>query len=87
MGFYFRKSANFGPFRVNLSKSGLGYSVGGRGFRTGRSATGRHYTRLSVPGTGIGYQARRGCALAMAAGVAVAGGAAAVGAICIWGMS
>jgi len=27
-----RKSVNFGPFRVNLSKSGLGYSVGGRGF-------------------------------------------------------
>jgi|GEM_PF-1030933 len=32
MGFFYRKSVNFGPFRVNLSKSGLGYSVGGKGF-------------------------------------------------------
>jgi Protein of unknown function (DUF4236) len=28
MGFFYRKSVNFGPFRVNLSKSGVGYSVG-----------------------------------------------------------
>jgi hypothetical protein len=28
MGFYYRKSVNLGPFRVNLSRSGLGYSVG-----------------------------------------------------------
>ena len=33
MGFRYRKSMNFGPFRANLSKSGLGYSLGGRGFR------------------------------------------------------
>jgi len=33
MSFYYRKSVNLGPFRVNLSKSGVGYSVGGRGFR------------------------------------------------------
>jgi hypothetical protein len=86
MGFYFRKSANFGPFRVNLSKSGLGYSMGGRGFRTGRSATGRHYTRLSLPGTGIGYQSSKGCALTLAAGLALAaGGAAAVKVI--WGLT
>ena len=31
MGFYYRKSVNLGPFRVNIGKSGLGYSVGGRG--------------------------------------------------------
>jgi hypothetical protein len=30
MGFYYRKSVNLGPFRVNLSKSGVGYSVGGQ---------------------------------------------------------
>ena len=29
MGFTYRKSVNLGSFRVNLSKSGLGYSVGG----------------------------------------------------------
>ncbi len=27
MGFYYRKSVNLGPFRVNISKSGPGYSV------------------------------------------------------------
>ena len=35
MGFYYRKSFSAGPFRVNLSRSGGGYSLGGRGFRTG----------------------------------------------------
>lgn len=33
MGFRFRKSVNLGPLRVNFSKSGVGYSVGGKGFR------------------------------------------------------
>jgi len=28
MGFYFRKSKKFGPFRLNFSKSGIGASVG-----------------------------------------------------------
>jgi hypothetical protein len=28
MGFYIRKSLGFGPFRLNLSKSGIGVSVG-----------------------------------------------------------
>ena len=27
MGFSYRKSVNLGPFRVNLSQSGFGYSV------------------------------------------------------------
>lgn len=53
MGFYYRKSANLGPFRLNVSKSGLGFSVGGRGFRTGVSSTGRKYTSMSLPGTGL----------------------------------
>jgi hypothetical protein len=43
MGFYYRKSVNLGPFRVNLSKSGVGYSVGGRGFRVGTTARGKKY--------------------------------------------
>ena len=29
MVFFYRKSIGFGPFSVNLSKSGVGYSVGG----------------------------------------------------------
>lgn len=37
MGFYYRKSVRLGPFRVNLSSRGVGWSVGGGGFRTGVS--------------------------------------------------
>ena len=57
MGFYYRKSVKAGPFRINLSSSGIGYSVGVKGFRTGVSSRGRRYTTFSVPGTGIGYRA------------------------------
>jgi hypothetical protein len=56
MGFIFRRSITIGPFRINFSKSGVGASVGVPGFRTGISSTGRRTTRLSIPGTGIGYQ-------------------------------
>jgi hypothetical protein len=71
MGFYYRKSVNFGPFRVNLSKSGLGYSLGGRGFRTGVSGNGRRYRSFSLPGTGVGYRSygkgSAGCLVMLAA--------------------
>ncbi len=56
MGFRIRKSINVGPFRINLSKTGIGYSVGGPGFRTGVGADGRKRTTLSIPGTGLSYQ-------------------------------
>ena len=64
MGFFYRKSVNLGPFRVNLSGSGVGYSVGGRGFRVGKSSRGRRYTAFSVPGTGVGYRGK-GCLVLM----------------------
>jgi hypothetical protein len=35
MGFYLRKSVAVGPFRFNLSGSGVGMSVGVRGLRVG----------------------------------------------------
>jgi len=41
---------------MNLSTRGIGYSVGGRGFRTGISGSGRRYTSFSLPGTGFGYR-------------------------------
>ena len=41
---------------MNLSGSGIGYSVGGRGFRVGKSSRGRNYTAFSIPGTGVGYR-------------------------------
>ena len=55
MGWSYRKSVNLGPFRINLSKSGIGYSVGGRGFRTGVNSRGRRYNSFSIPGTGLRY--------------------------------
>lgn len=53
MGWGFRRSINFGPLKVNLSKSGVGYSVGTRGFRVGKDSRGRKYRSASIPGTGI----------------------------------
>jgi hypothetical protein len=43
MGFYFRKALNFGPFRLNLSRSGVGVSVGVKGARIGVSPRGQTY--------------------------------------------
>jgi O-antigen ligase len=42
MGFNFRKSIKVGPARVNISKSGVGYSFGAGGFRfTKRAGSGK----------------------------------------------
>jgi hypothetical protein len=53
MGWNLKKAFNFGPLRVNLSKKGVGYSIGVRGFRVGRDAKGQTYSQTSIPGTGI----------------------------------
>ena len=42
MGFYFRKSVRFGPFRVNFSKSGVGLSAGIPGLRLGSGPRGNY---------------------------------------------
>ena len=55
MGFHFKKSIKAGPVRVNLSKSGVGYSVGWKGFRVTQKANGGTRTTTSIPGTGISY--------------------------------
>jgi hypothetical protein len=56
MGFRFRKSFNLGlGFKVNLSKSGIGYSWGFPGYRITKTANGRTRKTYSIPGTGIGY--------------------------------
>ena len=55
MGWRFRKSRNIGPFRINFSKSGVGYSVGGKFFRWTKKANGGTRTTTSIPGTGISY--------------------------------
>lgn len=55
MGWRFRKSRNIGPFRINFSKSGVGYSVGGKFFRWTKKANGGTRTTTTIPGTGISY--------------------------------
>jgi len=72
MGWYFRRGLNFGPFRLNLSRGGVGWSVGRRGARVGVNARGRRTLHTSLPGTGIGYRTSarrgaRGCLFVLAA--------------------
>lgn len=55
MGFRFRKSFGKGPFKVTVSKSGVGYSVGSKAFRATKKAGGGTRTTASIPGTGISY--------------------------------
>ena len=55
MGFRFRKSFKVGPFRMTASKSGLSYSVGGKGFRVTKQANGKVRKTYSIPGAGISY--------------------------------
>lgn len=44
MGWYFRKSVNFGPLRLNASKSDLGMSFGVPGMRVGTGPRGNYVT-------------------------------------------
>ena len=55
MGFRYRKSIKLGGARLNLSKSGIGYSVGTKGFRVTKKAGGGTRTTASIPGTGISF--------------------------------
>lgn len=56
MGFRYRKSINLGGgFRINLSKSGIGYSWGVKGYRVTKTASGTTRRTASIPGTGISY--------------------------------
>ena len=60
MGMRFRKSFGIKGARVNLSKSGIGCSVGTKGARYTKLANGRTKTTLSVPGTGLSYVSESG---------------------------
>jgi hypothetical protein len=57
MALYFRKSIKVGPFRFNLSKSGVGMSAGVRGIRIGSGPKG-HYIRVGA--NGLFYQQKLG---------------------------
>jgi hypothetical protein len=60
MGFYIRKSIKAGPFRFNLSKSGIGVSTGIKGLRVGTGPRGNYvhmgygglYYRKTLNGSG-----------------------------------
>lgn len=61
MGWRFRKSINLGGgFRVNLSKNGIGYSWGFKGYRITKTSDGRTRRTVSIPGTGISYVEEHG---------------------------
>ncbi|MCS6990510.1 MAG: DUF4236 domain-containing protein [Chitinophagales bacterium] len=49
MPLYIRKSIAIGPLRINFSKSGIGLSVGVRGFRIGTGPRG-HYVHMGMGG-------------------------------------
>lgn len=56
LGFGFRKSFKIAPgVRLNISKSGIGASVGVKGLRYGINSRGQRRTTASIPGTGISY--------------------------------
>jgi DNA polymerase-3 subunit epsilon len=43
MGFYIRKSMSRGPVRLNISKSGIGFSFGIKGLRIGPGPKGTYF--------------------------------------------
>ena len=55
MGFRFRKTFTFGPFRTILSKSGIEGSVGFKGFRYTLRADGKRQKTTSIAGTGLSF--------------------------------
>lgn len=50
MSWYIRKSVSFGPVRFNFSKSGIGTSVGVKGFRIGIKPNGKSYVHAGRGG-------------------------------------
>lgn len=57
MAWNFRRSKKIFPgVRINLSKTGIGFSAGARGARVSRSAKGRITGSVGIPGTGLSYR-------------------------------
>ncbi|RYZ61759.1 MAG: DUF4236 domain-containing protein [Proteobacteria bacterium] len=55
MGFSLRKSFKAGPIRINLSRKGVGASIGVKGMRIGKSPGRKARATFSIPGTGLSY--------------------------------
>ena len=57
MGLRFQRRVRIAPgVRLNLSKSGVGVSVGRSGLRIGMDATRRKFFSVGLPGTGLSYR-------------------------------
>ncbi len=56
MGWSFRRSKSFGLFKLNFSKSGIGFSFGVPGARVGVNSKGKKYVRGGIPGSWLYYQ-------------------------------
>lgn len=56
MGIRFRKSFKVAPgVRLNVGKKSSSVSLGGKGFRTSVSTTGKRTNTIGIPGTGISH--------------------------------
>ena len=53
MGFSFRKSIKLGPARINLSKSGVGYSIGAGGLRYTKSPKRKAASKRKISSGGL----------------------------------
>lgn len=61
MGIRIRKSIKVAPgVRLNVGKKSASVSVGGKGFHTSVSTTGRRTNSVGIPGTGISYVSTSG---------------------------
>lgn len=61
MGMRFRKSVSLGKgARINISKSGIGASVGPRGARYSAHSSGRKTTSVGIPSSGLHYVSSKG---------------------------
>jgi hypothetical protein len=57
MGLRFQRRIRVFPgLRLNLSRSGIGVSVGGRGAHVGITARGQTYTSIGLPGSGLSWR-------------------------------
>jgi hypothetical protein len=56
-GLRFQKSIRLPlGIRINLSKTGIGWSAGALGLRVGTNAKGKKYTSANLPGSGLTYR-------------------------------
>ncbi len=57
MGLRFQRRVRLLPgVHLNLSGSGVGVSVGGRGAHVGITARGKRYASVGLPGTGVSWR-------------------------------